>query len=893
MKSIIPRLGALLPEIREKLRLDGNKRFMLLLVFFNALLIVILLLSVRNNEISYRIIYVEDSITRIVRLRETMVASQTRVVFITATPTYRAVAAATATLTPTPVPPTATHTPTRPPSATPRPSSTPRPTNTPTTRPTETVVPTRTGVPTTAPVLPTPTETTTATPTWTPVPPTPVPPTQPPPPTATPTHTPTHTPTPTPGPSSLTLSAAPPSILADGTTTTIISADVRDSGGNPVADGTIVSFVTSSGTFPSGTSTTAPTSSGIAQTVLTSSTTSGPAIVDAAASAATDSLTVYFTPGGPATVVLTASPGSIPADGVTTTTLQATVTDANGNPVADGITVDFITTRGNLSAASATTSGGVASVTLSSTDAGPADVTASSGTPADMITVNLTHLIQITKVIDRADAPTGSMRTYTITVLNNTTGGVPAQVTVVSDTMAAGFAYVPGSTTSPGFGEPTVTGQVLAWTPATPYPCPPLTSFTLSFEVTTNVPAGAYWNNASVQGSNFGTRSTGSTAQVVLQSPVLFPMSPNAGCNNAVVPVVIIGNYFSPGATARLGAWDLGATWVNENRLDGTVPADIPIGIYDLTVTNPGGASSTLVGAYTAQDCSSPDTTVESGFLATIGREIGLTGELGDNDSVQELFLEVPDTTSGPIYVRIFDPDCGGMHDRWAGVNWNTTFTYTVFGAGGTPLVTQSFGENPATWDNDWYNLGSFAVASGELRGSSRVFRLLIEGGPEPPFPIASSTADTNLYNVAISTSGAGNVSPPGARIFAYSWTFMIMQADWNAPTRMYPYVDGGVATLTQHNFDYDNTAAGTAGIEILTPLRTLTGGDSDVSGDGVEVTSDFARIAGEENTTWAVRIWAEPTGGLTDNIVTFWATDQGGRTLALFARSTNLPPPP
>ena len=890
-KSIIPRLEALLPEIREKLRLDGNKRFMLLLVFFNALLIVILLLSVRNNEISYRINYVEDSITRIVQRRETLIANQTRVVFITATPTYRAVAAASATFTPTPVPPTATETPTRRPSATPRPSNTPRPTNTPTDQPTETAVPTQTSVPTATSVLPTPTETTTATPTWTPVPPTPVPPTRVPP---TPTHTPTHTPTATPGPSSLTLSAAPPSILADGTSTTTISADVRDPNGNPVADGTIVTFVTTSGTFAGSSSTTAPTSGGIAQAVLTSSAAAGTATVDATASSAADSITVDFTPGAPVTVVLTASPGSIPADGTTTTTLQATVTDANGNPVADGTTVDFVTTLGDLSAASATTSGGVASVTLSSTDAGSADITASSGTPSDTVTVNLTPDIQITKVIDRADAPAGSDRTYTITVLNNSAGGVQAEVTVISDTMAAGFAYVPGSSASPGFGEPTVNGQVLTWTPGTPFPRPAGTSFTLSFQVTTNVPAGAYWNNASVQGSNFGTRSTGSTAQVVLQSPVLGPMSPNTACNNVATAVTMVGAYFSPGATARLGAWDLGVTWVSESQLTGTVPVDIPIGVYDLTVTNPGGANSTLVGAYTAQDCSLPhDTTLESGYLATIGREPTFTGELGDNDSVQELFIEVPASTSGQIYIRVFDPDCGGTLDRQAAFDWNTPFTYTVYGAGGAQLQTQSFGETPATWDNDWYNLGSFAVAAGEPRGSSRVFRLRIEGGPEPPFTIGSTTADTNLYNVAVSTSDAANVSPPGARIFAYSWTFMIVQADWTAPTRLYPYVDSGVATLTQHNFDYDNTAAGTAGISILTPQRTLTGGDGDVSGDGVELTSEFARIAGEENTTWAVTVWSEPTGGLTDNIVTFWATDQGGRTLALFARSTNLPPPP
>jgi hypothetical protein len=138
----------------------------------------------------------------------------------------------------------------------------------------------------------------------------------------------------------------------------------------------------------------------------------------------------------------------------------------------------------------------------------------------------------------------------------------------------------------------------------------------------------------------------------------------------------------------------------------------------------------------------------------------------------------------------------------------------------------------------------------------------------------------------------------PGSRIFAYSWTFVIPEADWTNPPRVFPWVDVRVSTLSQHNFDYDNDAygPGAAGLAMQTPHRTLTGDDSEVSGDGFEVSSAYDRIPGEQNTTWGIRCWAEPTGSgalgsITGNVVTFWLTDQSGRRLVTFARSTNRPP--
>lgn len=71
----------------------------------------------------------------------------------------------------------------------------------------------------------------------------------------------------------------------------------------------------------------------------------------------------------PTSLALTASPQSILNDGVSTSTVTATVTDAKGNRVPDGTWVDFYTTAGTLSATHATTVNGVATVTLTSSTA--------------------------------------------------------------------------------------------------------------------------------------------------------------------------------------------------------------------------------------------------------------------------------------------------------------------------------------------------------------------------------------------------------------------------------------------------------------------------------------------------------------------------------------------
>lgn len=622
-------------------------------------------------------------------------------------------------------------------------------------------------------------------------------------------------------------------------------------------------------------------------------------------------------PPHPSGINLTASPTAIAADGVTTSLIRALVLDQYGHPVPDGTQVTFTTDRGTFGGATTvvvTTTGGIAQVMLtSSSSAGVATVNATSDSASGSIAIQFMPRMQISKTVNRSPAPTGSVLMYTIVIQNNTAGGDAASLHTLTDTIPVGFVYVPGSTASAVFGsDPTIAGQDLIWTSPSPYNLVSGGGITSTFQVTAQTTAGTYFNTAFIDGNNFDPVSTGDTAQVTLQGPTLSSLVPTSGCNDAPVSVNISGVDFAPGITANLGAWTLDVTWVDENTVEATVPQDIAAGVYDLTMTNPGGANDTLYGAYTALNCGPFDTTLDSGYLGTYGAEPGFSAPNGDDDQVQVLFLELPNTP-GSVYIRVFDPDCGGSTlDIQNGLAWDTPFIYTVYGgsnaythpdaqsahpvagvSSGVVLTTAVFTENSGT-DGNWYTFGPLNVTDGELVNGQRVFKLSIVAGPEPPFAAGTYLADLNLYNVVLSTSPTVNTAPSGSRIFAFSWTFLIPEAGYDTPPRMFPHIASGVSTFTQHNWDYDNdpSGVGAAGITMTTPVRTITVPDTGVSGNNEERSTNHAVLDTERNTTWTVSCWAEPTWTPGDNLVTFWATDQNGKALAIFSRSTIDPPP-
>jgi Bacterial Ig-like domain (group 1) len=72
-----------------------------------------------------------------------------------------------------------------------------------------------------------------------------------------------------------------------------------------------------------------------------------------------------------------------------------------GVPIADGTVVNFVTTRGNLSSQSSTTTGGVATVNICATTAGPATLSASS-TPTGGTSVSATEVVNFVSTTPNA-----------------------------------------------------------------------------------------------------------------------------------------------------------------------------------------------------------------------------------------------------------------------------------------------------------------------------------------------------------------------------------------------------------------------------------------------------------------------------------------------------------
>ncbi len=186
-------------------------------------------------------------------------------------------------------------------------------------------------------------------------------------------------------PVALRLAANPPAGRLDGQPPVTLTATLTpaDPALGAIADGTLVTFAVASG---SGTlsSPTAATVGGVATVTLTGGAEGVVALRAESAGALVDGLPVTFTnPSRPAAITLTASPDGGRTGGQRPVTLTALVTPADPalGRIADGTLVSFSITggAGALSAQSAATSGGIASVTLDAATAGTVTVSASAG----------------------------------------------------------------------------------------------------------------------------------------------------------------------------------------------------------------------------------------------------------------------------------------------------------------------------------------------------------------------------------------------------------------------------------------------------------------------------------------------------------------------------------
>jgi hypothetical protein len=201
-------------------------------------------------------------------------------------------------------------------------------------------------------------------------------------------------------------------------------------------------------------------------------------------------------------------------------------------------------------------------------------------------------------------------------------------------------------------------------------------------------------------------------------------------------------------------------------------------------------------------------------FIVTFGKE----GKSwwGDDDFYQIFFFSIPRDFKQQFYIRVFDPETGGENDEIQG-EFNTRTSFTVYGGkgvdpdkneeskgllksvnykGGNLLASKIFAAEPR-YDNTYYSFGPFNPSDGDFneKWNSFIFKIVCEG---------ISGDDGNLYRYFLSRSSTADLPIEGANAFTYIYCFR-MWNNFRSVAHIYPYVDTGIVSIRQRNFDWDN----------------------------------------------------------------------------------------
>jgi hypothetical protein len=250
----------------------------------------------------------------------------------------------------------------------------------------------------------------------------------------------------------ITLATGEESLIADGTSSTTITATLVNSAGSPSPDGINVTFTTDKGKFtPEGAKTAAATTRAGTGVVVVPFVSEldvvGTATIAVSANGVANSTQIALVgPGEPARIILTVDATTIPLGG--TTGITAQVLDDAGNEVADGTVVFFTTSlAGTGVTPSVTTTDGTATAIFSAgTRAGVATVTVTAGTVSAPISITIqagsTGSLDFVSAVPTLIGVRGSalQQTSTITfrVLDQN-GNVVADNTLVSFTLISGL----------------------------------------------------------------------------------------------------------------------------------------------------------------------------------------------------------------------------------------------------------------------------------------------------------------------------------------------------------------------------------------------------------------------------------------------------------------------
>lgn len=245
------------------------------------------------------------------------------------------------------------------------------------------------------------------------------------------------------GEGSISLVASTEAIPADGSSSAVIEATVLGSNGEPAPKGTGVRFTTTLGRFADGSRSLGAVvnnDSGTVTAALIADYEDGIATVTAEANDVTQSISIQI--GEPGSVVgsitLVASPTSIPADGVSSSTITATLYQINGTPVKAGTYLTLTTTLGRflnggqvIQVPTIDDTGVIAIALVSSTTQGTATVTAYANDVSQKVQVFMgvgSETILLTTDPANGEIPADGTSSMTITAVIYDTDGTPILV---------------------------------------------------------------------------------------------------------------------------------------------------------------------------------------------------------------------------------------------------------------------------------------------------------------------------------------------------------------------------------------------------------------------------------------------------------------------------------
>ncbi len=271
-------------------------------------------------------------------------------------------------------------------------------------------------------------------------------------------------------------------------------------------------------------------------------------------------------------------------------------------------------------------------------------------------------------------------------------------------------------------------------------------------------------------------------------------------------------------------------------------------------------------------------------FLVVFGNKAETSW--GDFDFSQTFFFLIPETFKEPIFIRVFDPDCGGQYDELNGV-FDTRTDFSVYGGkecwsnkdaqdvhpkgnyrSGILLAEKSFGVNPR-YDNNWYTFGPFNPTEGEYvaKFGGYIFKIIAQG---------VEGDDGNLYKYFLSTKMDENKPVEGGNAFAYQYTFRM----WDDPgqvSHIYPDVDDKTVTIKISNFDWDDDGF----IRVVSVARK--GQLCKVSGDNNWAEDEFKVFDEEKNTSLDIQFIKRKDNPVKNNNVVVNVRNQYNESLPFY----------